>query len=590
MNKRLIIIVLALLSLGGATLCAQNYQMPEVRISGDKVRVNGKSYYAHVVLEKQTLYSIGKAYDVSLQDIYDSNRNLDLENAGLKVGQVIFIPTKPNAPFSSSDNTASSSESTTKTAEGRTPSSAENATKTAEGRTPSSAENATEGVRPSAGTTTGNNRYSVIVPPPAESAEPKAESRPEAGQEKTESKQESALDRWLYPGKYRKSQEQPEQAVQPVQTASENSETEERPDDDSPATVKDTVSAFELDIPDRVSVAVILPFTSSRMSDNSVDYYSGLLLAARDLGKAGISVDINAIDVRDSASISKESLSRHDVIIGPITSKDMQSILDKCPEDKLIISPLDPHAAVLAADKPEVQAPTPTNLQNKDIVRWALEEKGPADSLVLITSKGAPLSEGSKCIIEALKESGVRYHTISYGILEGLSIQRSFEAHYSADGVTRYIIAADDESFVNDAVRNINLMVFKKHEVALYAPSRIRSFSMIETEYLHSVNTHISAAYITDFNNKNVSNFIMAYRALFNTEPNQFAFHGYDTLHFFVNLTRSYGRQWPKVLENYSERGLQTDFRFVREEGAAGYVNTAVRRVVYTPDYQIVLQ
>ena len=371
MNKRLIIIVLALLSLGGATLCAQNYQMPEVRISGDKVRVNGKSYYAHVVLEKQTLYSIGKAYDVSLQDIYDSNRNLDLENAGLKVGQVIFIPTRPNAPFSSTDNTASSSESTTN----------ESTTKTAEGRAPSSAENATEGVRPSAGTTTGNNRYSVIVPPPAESAVPKAESRPEAGQEKTESKQESALDRWLYPGKYRKSQEQPEQAVQPVQTASENSEAEERPDDDSPATVKDTVSAFELDIPGRVSVAVILPFTSSRLSDNSVDYYSGLLLAARDLGKAGISVDINAIDVRDSASISKESLSRHDVIIGPITSKDMQSILDKCPEDKLIISPLDPHASVLAADKPEVQAPTPTTLQNKDIVRWALEEKSPADSL-----------------------------------------------------------------------------------------------------------------------------------------------------------------------------------------------------------------
>lgn len=582
MNKRLIIIVLALLSLGGATLCAQNYQMPEVRISGDKVRVNGKSYYAHVVLEKQTLYSIGKAYDVSLQDIYDSNRNLDLENAGLKVGQVIFIPTRPNAPFSSSDNTASSSGNVPKTAEGQ----AAEGRKTAEGRVSSSAENATEGTRPSA----ESPRYSVIVPPPAESAEPKAESRPEAGQEKTESKQESALDRWLYPGKYRKSQEQPVQAVQPVQTASENSEAEERPDGDSPATVKDTVSAFELDIPGRVSVAVILPFTSSRLSDNSVDYYSGLLLAARDLGKAGISVDINAIDVRDSASISKESLSRHDVIIGPITSKDMQSILDKCPEDKLIISPLDPHAAVLAADKPEVQAPTPTNLQNKDIVRWALEEKGPADSLVLITSKGAPLSEGSKCIIEALKESGVRYHTISYGILEGLSIQRSFEAHYSADGVTRYIIAADDESFVNDAVRNINLMVFKKHEVALYAPSRIRSFSMIETEYLHSVNTHISAAYITDFNNKNVSNFIMAYRALFNTEPNQFAFHGYDTLHFFVNLTRSYGRQWPKVLENYSERGLQTDFRFVREEGDAGYVNTAVRRVVYTPDYQIVLQ
>ena len=151
-------------------------------------------------------------------------------------------------------------------------------------------------------------------------------------------------------------------------------------------------------------------------------------------------------------------------------------------------------------------------------------------------------------------------------------------------------MAADDESFANDAVRNVNLMLFKKHDVALYAPSRIRSFSMIETEYLHSVNTHISAAYFTDFNTKNVSNFIMAYRALYNAEPNQFAFHGYDTMHFFVNICRTYGRQWPKVLQDYSERGLQTDFRFTREEGNKGFVNTAVRRVIYTPDYRIVLQ
>ena len=130
----------------------------------------------------------------------------------------------------------------------------------------------------------------------------------------------------------------------------------------------------------------------------------------------------------------------------------------------------------------------------------------------------------------------MKYHTISYGILEGLSIQKAFEWHHSANGTTRYIVAADDESFVNDAVRNVNLMLFKKHDVALYAPSRIRSFNMIETEYLHSVNTHISAAYFTDFNNKKVSDFIMTYRALYNVEPNQFAFHGYDTMNCFIAM------------------------------------------------------
>ena len=508
----------AILSLAVLLACtqaaAQQYQAPEVKISQDKVRVNGKSYYAHVVTEKQTLFSISKAYDVSLQDIYDSNRNLDLENAGLKVGQVIFIPTQGTKPAEPSETVSSAP------------------------------------VEP--------------VIPDKKTANDKKDSG-------------SALDRWLYPGKYRTS------------TGSEG-DTRVSPSEPDSLVVRTDSSAFVLDIPQTVKVAMILPFTSSKLSDNTVDFYSGALLAARDYGRMGVSVEIEAMDVRDSASITPASLENYDVVIGPISSKDMNVLLDKCPEGKFIISPLDPQAAALSKDRPSIQAPTPTALQNEDIVNWAIQDMMPGDSLVLITSKGTPLSEGSRCIIETLRNSGVKYHTISYGILEGLSIQKAFEWHHSANGTTRYIVAADDESFVNDAVRNVNLMLFKKHDVALYAPSRIRSFNMIETEYLHSVNTHISAAYFTDFNNKKVSDFIMTYRALYNVEPNQFAFHGYDTMNCFISICHEFGRQWAKVLKDYNGHGLQTDFRFEREEGNEGFVNTAVRRVVYTPDYQIVLQ
>ena len=531
MIKRLFAIIFFALSLAGFQAVAQQYEAPEVKISQDKVRVNGKSFYAHVVTEKQTLYSISKAYNVSLQDIYDSNKNLDLENAGLKVGQVIFIPTQPSAA-ASVGTTVPSDTKTEKPA------------------------------------TTGS----------------------------------SAMDRWLFPGNNRMNQnppaKEPETQVQPADAEETVPPTEAEPQQpdslkvqvDSLAAVVDSLEAFVLDIPERIKVALLLPFTSSKHSDNTVDYYSGLLLAARDLGKSGVKIDIEAMDVRDSVSITPKILEDKDIIFGPITSKDMKAMLGKCPEGKYIVSPLDPQAFALTKDFSSIQAPTATAIQNRDIVRWAIEDMVPGDSLILITQKGVTLSEGSKCIVDALKESGVKYHTISYGILEGLQIQKAFEAHCSLNGITRYIVAADDESFANDAVRNVNLMLFKKHDVALYAPSRIRSFSMIETEYLHSVNTHISAAYFTDWGEKNVSNFIMAYRALFNAEPNQFAFHGYDTMHFFIDICRTYGRQWPKVLQDYSERGLQTDFRFEREEGSAGFVNTAVRRVIYTPEFKVVLQ
>ena len=73
---------------------AQEYVAPPVVVSKEKVRLGGKVYYSHVVQERQTLYSIGKAYGVSLQEIYDSNPTLNLETEGLKKNQILMIPVK----------------------------------------------------------------------------------------------------------------------------------------------------------------------------------------------------------------------------------------------------------------------------------------------------------------------------------------------------------------------------------------------------------------------------------------------------------------------------------------------------------------
>ena len=45
-----------------SVLNAQGYDNTPVTISKEKVRINGQICYSHIVLEKQTLFSISKAY------------------------------------------------------------------------------------------------------------------------------------------------------------------------------------------------------------------------------------------------------------------------------------------------------------------------------------------------------------------------------------------------------------------------------------------------------------------------------------------------------------------------------------------------
>ena len=82
MNNRHLTAFAALLCLAaafGSGASAQEYSQPHVVVSTDKVRNNGKIYYSHVVQGRQTLYSISKAYNVTLQEIYDANPALNLE-------------------------------------------------------------------------------------------------------------------------------------------------------------------------------------------------------------------------------------------------------------------------------------------------------------------------------------------------------------------------------------------------------------------------------------------------------------------------------------------------------------------------------
>ncbi len=55
-------------------------------------KINGKAYVVHQVDEKETLYSIAKHYGATIADILAQNPNAD---SGLEVGQILKIPYSP---------------------------------------------------------------------------------------------------------------------------------------------------------------------------------------------------------------------------------------------------------------------------------------------------------------------------------------------------------------------------------------------------------------------------------------------------------------------------------------------------------------
>ena len=79
-----------LVSASAITTAAQEYVSTPVTVSTNKLKVDGKVCYSHIVQERQTIYSICKAYNVTAEDIYKLNPGL--EENGLKKNAIIIIP------------------------------------------------------------------------------------------------------------------------------------------------------------------------------------------------------------------------------------------------------------------------------------------------------------------------------------------------------------------------------------------------------------------------------------------------------------------------------------------------------------------
>jgi len=362
---------------------------------------------------------------------------------------------------------------------------------------------------------------------------------------------------------------------------------EEKPEEEA----EDEASLFDIfrnEGRNDVSAIIMLPFSSSTRMDRqiAVDFYSGALLAAKDLGNQGVNIDLSVYDATSGIPVTREKFENTDFAIGPITSASLAKATTASHGESFIISPIDQKVETLADSvRNLIQVPTSLKYQIQDAVNWLKSDLNRNDNVILITQSGSN-SEYSTLLRDAMAESGISYSTVDYSILKGSGIQSAVSSHMSGSGTTRIIATSESESFMSSIVRTLYLLSRRSSKIVLYSTARIRTYDTIEIEQLHGLNLHVSASSEVDYESRQAVNFIMAYRGLYNAEPSRFSFQGYDLMKQFSTLVNKYGKRWYRTIDQVKMEGLQTDFNYVETENG-GYMNTACKRIVYAPDYTI---
>ena len=564
MMKRVLTILITVLCLTPVYgLMAQEYTQTPVTVSKEKIRdSDGKVYYSHVVQERQTLFSIAKAYGVSVDDIYEANKDLDLRGQGLKKNSIIRIPAAAGAQTTQPQ-----------------------AQQTQQQKVQEAVSNTVSEVKD--GVVTHVVKWYEDINDIAQKYKVSVESILKANGLKDGKKVKSRM--VLKIPQDQKITVEEEAPVDVVPVTPDPQPVVEEEKEEKGGLLDDFIGLFTKK--STVNAVLMLPLNASGTpSATNMDFYSGFLMGIKDLGDKGVSTNLSVYDVSNgSIPVTAAKLEESDVVIGPLSVADLTKVLAIDAALTPVVSPLDQKAESLVDGHDHfIQAPTSYNVQYEDMVKWIKEDMKNGDKVIVISEKGAKNTSINTTITSNLSKQGISFTPYSYSILQGRNAINALTGLIGS-GCNRFIIASDSEAFVNDVVRNLNQLVFHKHNVVLYSSSRIRSYNTIDVENFHAVNLHASLSYYIDYDDPRVQKFLLEYRALYGTEPTRFSFQGYDLARYFIGSCAEYGNKWLRSLPvRDGETLLQSQFLFAEQEDG-GLVNQGIRRIVYESDYKVKL-
>lgn len=339
-----------------------------------------------------------------------------------------------------------------------------------------------------------------------------------------------------------------------------------------------------------VKIALVLPLKASSQepSKECMDFYCGALMAIEAKKAEGVNVKLKVVDYSAAdfnGDSFADSIEGYDAVVGPFAAADLERVLPFCRMAGVpLVSPLDQKAAAIADNEPLFfQVPTPHQIQAANLVgNIPLEEGG--DVTLFYNSEEEPFT---RQVIAALEEWGIPYRSISYKVQRGRVITDSLRTAMQGSGKNFVIIASEDEAFASDVVRNMSLVRKSSPGMSVFTSSRLRNFETIDADLLYRLGARMSTGYHVDYREPATQGFVLKYRALFHTEPSQYAFSGYDIFFFFISAINDLKAAFMEFVPYYTLNLLQSNilFRKVSEEG--GYVNIRTRDVEYRDDFSI---
>lgn len=315
-----------------------------------------------------------------------------------------------------------------------------------------------------------------------------------------------------------------------------------------------------------------------------LEFYEGLLMALDSVRKRGLSIEVLLFEAkRDSAKIkqilSDNRLDDVDLIIGPFHENIFDLVASWAEKRQIpIINPVSSSNMALFNYSTIIQLNTTLNSQINQLVKYIaafdslnvtiVNANSNEENQIISLFKKSYINEFTnnfKTKMPIVKE--VNYHQVG---LDGL------EKSLSRTKINVIFIPSQSQVFVINLMTKLNELTKSYKILLLHMPTWKKFENNFELEYLFNLNLNAFQPFYINYHDEEVKKFVRNYRFLYKTEPSRLSFLGYDTGLYFLFLIQKHGKNFLQCINQNNVQTLSTKFYFEKISKKGGYENKGI--------------
>ncbi len=300
-----------------------------------------------------------------------------------------------------------------------------------------------------------------------------------------------------------------------------------------------------------------------------IKFYEGFRLAVDSLEKVGLEARIHVFNVEEDVSQAQQclknpALKKMDLIVGPFFNSSFRIVAEFALKHKIpIINPLSAKSDVIN-DNPFVIKVIPNEKRIYNTIAEFISYKL-SDSKIFIARQSKMRDEEHiinlrSALFENLEN---RWQQIVEFNIQNDSLS-VFNREALKERPNVIIVYSENKVVILDLLRKLNL-IRNRYDITVIGLPDWLEMEGLDFNHLGNLNTHFPAAEFADYHSEEVKKFVRRFREYYFTDPDAYAFKGFDTGIFFLSALMNFGSNFMTCLPYHDIPLLYSNYKFITD-------------------------